>query len=295
MSSPVRKAIIPAAGLGTRFLPATKASPKEMLPLVDKPLIQYAVEEAVDSGIRDIIIVTGRGKRAIEDHFDRSFELEANLKGNGKETVLRDIRRIAELAKFCYVRQPEALGLGHAVLCAEHLVGDEPFAVILGDEIIDAPEPGLAQLIRIYKEQSGPVLGVKKVPRQDVSRYGIIRTERVSRGLHRVQDLVEKPSPANAPSLYAVIGRYVLSSDIFPVLRRLPPGKNGEVQLTDALRVLAKRAPMYALEIEGQRHDAGEKLGFLKATVEFALKNPTLGRPFSQYLKQLSKSGLPGA
>ena len=295
MSPPVRKAIIPAAGLGTRFLPATKASPKEMLPLVDKPLIQYAVEEAVGSGIRDIIIVTGRGKRAIEDHFDRSFELEANLKGNGKETVLRDIRRIAELAKFCYVRQPEALGLGHAVLCAEHLVGDEPFAVILGDEIIDAPEPGLAQLIRIYKEQNGPVLGVKKVPRQDVSRYGIIRAERTSRGLHRVQDLVEKPSPANAPSLYAVIGRYVLSSDIFPVLRRLPPGKNGEIQLTDALRVLAKRAPMYALEIEGQRHDAGEKLGFLKATVEFALKNPTLGRPFSQYLKQLSKSGLPGA
>jgi UTP--glucose-1-phosphate uridylyltransferase len=287
--SRVRKAVIPAAGLGTRFLPATKASPKEMLPLVDKPLIQYAVEEAVASGIEDIIIVTGRGKRAIEDHFDRSFELEENLKGNKKDGILHDIRRIAELANFCYVRQSEARGLGHAVLCTRHLIGDEPFAVILGDEVIDAPVPGLAQLINVYKERQGPVLGVKKVKPSEVNRYGIIDSRRLGHGLHEVRDLIEKPSPAEAPSRYAVIGRYILSPEIFDILRRVQPGKNGEIQLTDALRVMAQMNPMYAHEIEGQRHDAGEKLGFLKATVEFALKNPTLGPPFSRYLKELSR------
>jgi UTP--glucose-1-phosphate uridylyltransferase len=286
---PVRKAVIPAAGLGTRFLPVTKASPKEMLPLVDKPLIQYAVEEAVASGIEDIIIITGRGKRAIEDHFDRSFELEENLKGNKKDGMLKEVRRISELANFCYVRQSEARGLGHAVLCARHLIGDEPFAVILGDEVIDAPVPGLAQLIQVYDSRQGSVLGVKKVRRQEVSRYGIITSHRVSNGLHRVDDLVEKPSPDQAPSLYAVIGRYVLYPEIFSILRRVSPGKNGEIQLTDALRILAKQQPMYAHEVQGQRHDAGEKLGFLKATVEFALKNPTLGPPFAQYLKQLHR------
>jgi UTP--glucose-1-phosphate uridylyltransferase len=286
---PVRKAIIPAAGLGTRFLPATKASPKEMLPLVDKPLIQYAVEEAVASGIEDIIIVTGRGKRAIEDHFDRSFELEENLKGNKKDSALQDIRKIAELANFCYVRQSEARGLGHAVLCARHLIGDEPFAVILGDEIIDARVPGLAQLINVYKARHSAVLGVKKVKPQEVDRYGIIDSRRLAPGLHLVDDLVEKPAPKHAPSRFAVIGRYILSADIFDVLRDLPPGKNGEIQLTDALRILAKKHPMYAHEIQGQRHDAGEKLGFLMATVEFALKNPTLGPPFSRYLKELSR------
>jgi UTP--glucose-1-phosphate uridylyltransferase len=288
---PVRKAVLPAAGLGTRFLPATKASPKEMLPLVDKPLIQYAVEEAVASGIEDIIIVTGRGKRAIEDHFDRSFELEENLKGNKKDGMLKEVRRISELANFCYVRQPEARGLGHAVLCAQHLVGDEPFAVMLGDEVIDAPIPGLAQLIKIFQEREGPVLGVKQVPRQEVSRYGIVANRRIAPGLHRVEDLIEKPDPKDAPSRYAVIGRYILSPDIFPILRRIPPGKNGEIQLTDALRILAKSNPMYAHEMQGQRHDAGEKLGFLKATVEFALKNPTLGPPFRHYLRSLHRRG----
>jgi len=286
--SAIRKAVLPAAGLGTRFLPATKASPKEMLPLVDKPLIQYAVEEAVASGIEDIIIVTGRGKRAIEDHFDRSFELEENLKGNRKDGMLKEVRRISELANFCYVRQPEARGLGHAVLCAQHLVGDEPFAIMLGDEVIDAPIPGLAQLIKIFQEREGSVLGVKKVPIQEVSRYGIVANRRIAPGLHRVEDLIEKPDPKQAPSRYAVIGRYVLSSDIFPILRRISPGKNGEIQLTDALRILAKSSPMYAHEMQGQRHDAGEKLGFLKATVEFALKNPTLGPPFAKYLKTLN-------
>lgn len=285
-----RKAVIPAAGLGTRFLPVTKASPKEMLPLVDKPLIQYAVEEAVASGIEDIIIITGRGKRAIEDHFDRSFELEENLKGNKKDGLLKEIRRISELANFCYVRQSEPRGLGHAVLCARHLIGDEPFAVILGDEVIDAPVPALAQLVQIYEARQGPVLGVKKVRRNEVNRYGIIANRKIGPGLHRVEDLVEKPAPADAPSLYAVIGRYVLSPDIFPILRRIPPGKNGEIQLTDGLRLLAKKTPMYAYEVQGQRHDAGEKLGFLKATVEFALKNPTLGPPFAQYLKRLRRA-----
>ena len=282
----VRKAIIPAAGLGTRFLPATKASPKEMLPLVDKPLIQYVVEEAVASGIEDIIIITGRGKRAIEDHFDRSLELEENLKGSGKGQVLNQMRHISNLANFCYVRQPEAMGLGHAVLCAQHLIGDEPFAVILGDEIIDAAVPGLAQLIHIYKQRKGAVLGVQEVPPQEVSRYGIISARGLGKGLHRVDDLVEKPAPADAPSNLAVIGRYVLPPEIFPILRKTPPGKNGEIQLTDALRQLVKHTPMFAHEIEGQRHDAGDKLGFLIATVELALKNPSLGPAFGEFLQQ---------
>ena len=280
----VRKAVIPAAGLGTRFLPATKASPKEMLPLVDKPLIQYTVEEAVASGIEDIIVITGRGKRAIEDHFDRSVELEENLKGTGKSQVLNQIRQISNLANFCYVRQSEALGLGHAVLCAQHLIGDEPFAVILGDEIIDAEVPALAQLIHVYKKRHGAVLGVQEIPKQDVSRYGIITPKRVASGLHRVLDLVEKPSTTEAPSNLAVIGRYILPPEIFPILRKTTPGKNGEIQLTDALRELARRSPMFAYEVQGQRHDAGDKLGFLIATVEFALKNPALGADFSEYL-----------
>lgn len=280
----VRKAVIPAAGLGTRFLPATKASPKEMLPLVDKPLIQYTVEEAVASGIEDIIIITGRGKRAIEDHFDRSVELEENLKGSGKSQVLHQIRQISNLANFCYVRQSEALGLGHAVLCAQHLIGDEPFAVILGDEIIDAQVPALAQLISVYRKRQGAVLGVQDVPKQDVSRYGIVTPKYLAKGLHRVQDMVEKPSPADAPSTLAVIGRYILPPDIFPILRKTAPGKNGEIQLTDALKTLAKKSPMFAQEIHGQRHDAGDKLGFLIATVEFALKNPSLGADFKDYV-----------
>jgi UTP--glucose-1-phosphate uridylyltransferase len=286
----VRKAVIPAAGLGTRFLPATKASPKEMLPLVDKPLIQYAVEEAVASGIEDIIVITGRGKRAIEDHFDRSFELEENLKGNGKGQLLSQIRHISNLANFCYVRQSEALGLGHAVLCAQHLIGDEPFAVILGDEIIDAPVPGLAQLIHVYKKRHGAVLGVQEVPHQEVNRYGIVSPERVADGLYTVAGLVEKPEPAKAPSNLAVIGRYVLPPEIFAVLRKTRPGKNGEIQLTDALKELAKISPMYALEVQGNRYDAGDKLGFLIATVEFALKNPSLGADFGDYLRARMES-----
>lgn len=291
---PVRKAVIPAAGLGTRFLPATKASPKEMLPLVDKPLIQYTVEEAVASGIEDIIVITGRGKRAIEDHFDRSVELEENLKGTGKSQLLHQIRQISTLANFCYVRQSEALGLGHAVLCAQHLIGDEPFAVILGDEIIDAPVPALAQLIHVYKKRRGAVLGVQEVPKPDVIRYGIVTPRRLAPGLHRVEDLVEKPSPTEAPSNLAVIGRYVLPPEIFPILRKTTPGKNGEIQLTDALRELAKKSPMFAHEVRGQRHDAGDKLGFLIATVEFALKNPALGPDFGEYLSAKMRAASSG-
>jgi UTP--glucose-1-phosphate uridylyltransferase len=283
----IRKVVIPAAGLGTRFLPATKASPKEMMPLVDKPLIQYVVEEAVASGVQDVIIVTGRGKRAIEDHFDVSFELEASLHADGKKNLLKEIQKITSLANFCYVRQKQALGLGHAVYQARHLVGQEPFAVILGDDIIDARLPALAQMIKIYHQYQAPVVAIQKVARQDVSHYGIIRGQAVTRGLQRVIDLVEKPTPANAPSRSAVIGRYILVPEIFDILEQIQPGRNREIQLTDALKILATRRPLYACEINGQRYDAGDKLGFLKATIQYGLKNPELGSPFRHYLKSL--------
>jgi UTP--glucose-1-phosphate uridylyltransferase len=287
-SRKVSKAIIPAAGLGTRFLPATKASPKEMLPLVDKPLIQYAVEEAVSAGIEDIIVITGRGKRAIEDHFDVSFELEENLKESGKEKMLNEIRRISELANFCYVRQRHARGLGDAILCAQHLIGNEPFAVILGDEVIDAPVPAIGQLIECHEALGTPILGVYEVEREAVSSYGIISAESAGPQLFKVTDLIEKPSLQEAPSRLAVIGRYILPAAIFPVLEKTQPGKNQEIQLTDALRTLARSSPMHALLVNGVRHDAGDKLGFLKATVEFGLKNPELGERFAHYLKGLT-------
>ncbi|TLY22330.1 MAG: UTP--glucose-1-phosphate uridylyltransferase GalU [Nitrospirae bacterium] len=287
-SRKVSKAIIPAAGLGTRFLPATKASPKEMLPLVDKPLIQYAVEEAVSAGIQDIIVITGRGKRAIEDHFDVSFELEENLKESGKEKMLNEIRRISELANFCYVRQRHARGLGDAILCAQHLIGKEPFAVILGDEVIDGPAPAIGQLIEWHETLGTPILGVYEVEREAVSSYGIIAAESAGPRLFKVTDLIEKPSLQEAPSRLAVIGRYILPAAIFPVLEKTQPGKHQEIQLTDALRTLARSSPMHALLVHGIRHDAGDKLGFLKATVEFGLKNPELGERFAHYLKGLT-------
>jgi len=287
LASNVVKAVIPAAGLGTRFLPATKASPKEMLPLVDKPLIQYVVEEAVAAGIREIIIITGRGKRAIEDHFDVSFELEENLRENGKKGLLKEIQAIAEMADFCYVRQRHAHGLGHAILCAQHLIGDEPFAVILGDDILDGPQPGIQQMIEVYHRFQSPVVGIQPVPKSEVHQYGVIKAEPVEPDLFRIEDLVEKPVPEKAPSNLAVIGRYVLTPEIFKVLEKTPPGKNGEIQLTDALRILAQQRVMYGKQLEGMRYDAGDKLGFLKATVEFGLKRPDLGKPFLQYLKSL--------
>ena len=286
-SSSVIKAVIPAAGLGTRFLPATKASPKEMLPLVDKPLIQYVVEEAVAAGIREIIIITGRGKRAIEDHFDVSFELEENLRDNGKKVLLKEIQAISDLADFCYVRQRHARGLGHAVLCARHLIGNEPFAVLLGDDILDAPVPALRQMIQVYERFRCPVVGVQPVPKSEVHQYGVIKATPVESDLYRIEDLVEKPLPEKAPSNLAVIGRYILTPEIFDALDKTPPGKNGEIQLTDALRILARQKAMYGKRLSGTRYDAGDKLGFLKATVEFGLKRPDLGKPFEQYLKSL--------
>jgi len=253
--------------------------------LVDKPLIQYAVEEAVSAGLQDIIVITGRGKRAIEDHFDVSFELEENLKESGKEKLLKEIRRISELANFCYVRQRHARGLGDAILCAQHLIGNEPFAVILGDEVIDAPVPAIGQLIEWYENLGTPVLGVYEVEPEEVSSYGIISAEPAGPRLFKVTDLIEKPSLQEAPSRLAVIGRYILPPGIFSVLEKTQPGKNQEIQLTDALRTLARSSPMHALLVNGNRHDAGDKLGFLKATVEFGLKNPELGDRFARYLK----------
>jgi UTP--glucose-1-phosphate uridylyltransferase len=286
-SSRILKAVIPAAGQGTRFLPATKASPKEMIPLVDKPLIQYAVEETVAAGIQNIILITGRGKRAIEDHFDVSFELEEMLKDANKEQLLKEIRRISDLASFSYVRQRHMRGLGDAVLCARPLIGREAFAVLLGDEIIDADMPAIGQLMDLYQRFQAPVIGVQEVAPDEVSSYGIITAKPVADGLFQITDLVEKPSRSEAPSRYAVIGRYVLTPEVFDALEKTPPGKNQEIQLTDALRTLAHHAPMYACVIQGKRYDAGDKFGYLKATVEFGLKHPEFGERFAHYLKQL--------
>ena len=284
---PVRKVVIPAAGLGTRFLPATKASPKEMLPLVDKPLIQYVVEEAVASGIQDVLIITGRGKRAIADHFDTSFELEATLQASGKVTLLKELQKISSMANLCYIRQKKALGLGHAVYQARRLVGPEPFAVMLGDDIMECQPPALAQMIKVYEQYQAPVIAIQPVPRDEVSRYGIIRGEQVAPGIHRITHLVEKPSPEEAPSNLAVIGRYILVPEIFDYLGKARPGYNQEIQLTDALQALALNTPLYAWEINGARHDAGDKMGFLMATIQLGLKNPELGNALRKYLKTL--------
>ena len=287
MPQPVRKAVFPAAGLGTRFLPATKASPKEMLPLVDKPLIQYVVEEAVASGIESIIIVTGRGKTDIEDHFDVSFELEQLLRERGKDDLLEQVRSITEMARVSYVRQREALGLGHAVLQARDCVGNEPFAVMLSDDIIDAEVPGLKQLLDVYERYDAPVIGTMQVKGEAISRFGVIDGEEVEEGVYKVKDMVEKPAFAEAPSDLAIIGRYVLTPDIFAEIERTKPGAVGEIQITDAMRSLLKRRPFYAVRFKGTRHDAGDKLGFLIANVEFALKRSDLAPEFKEYLRSL--------
>jgi UTP--glucose-1-phosphate uridylyltransferase len=281
----IRKAVFPAAGLGTRFLPATKAQPKEMLPLVDKPIIQYGVEEAVASGVHNIILVTGRGKNAIEDHFDVSVELETFLEARGKKNLLAEIRQISNLINFSYVRQGEPLGLGHAVLVTKHLVGDEPFAVILGDDVIDATPPALAQMIDVFDEFQAPVLCVERVPKQDVSSYGIIDAEEVRPGVYRIRDMVEKPPREEAPSDLAIIGRYILTPDIFAALEATVTDRTGEIQLTNGLRRLLKDRPIYGCRVDGVRHDTGNKLGFLKAVVYFALRRPDLAEPFSEYLR----------
>ncbi|HJR60757.1 MAG TPA: UTP--glucose-1-phosphate uridylyltransferase GalU [Vicinamibacterales bacterium] len=285
MKSVIRKAVFPAAGLGTRFLPATKAQPKEMLPLVDKPIIQYGVEEAVASGIDNIILVTGRGKNAIEDHFDVSVELETFLEARGKVEQLDEIRKISNLINFSYVRQGEPLGLGHAVLTTKALVGDEPFAVILGDDVIDADPPAMRQMIDVFNEVGGPVLAIEQVPRETVSSYGIIAAEEIRPGVYRIRDMVEKPPVDEAPSDLAIIGRYVLTPDIFPALESIGKDRTGEIQLTNGLRLLLKSRPIYGCRIDGVRHDTGNKLGFLKAVVYFALRRPDLADQFREYLR----------
>ena len=289
MSSVIRKAVFPAAGLGTRFLPATKAQPKEMLPLVDKPIIQYGVEEAVASGIDNIILVTGRGKNAIEDHFDVSVELETFLEARGKQEQLDEIRKISNLINFSYVRQGEPLGLGHAVLITRALVGEEPFAVILGDDVIDANPPAIRQMIDVFNEVEGPVLAIERVPRETVSSYGIIDAEEIKPGVYRIRDMVEKPPVDEAPSDLAIIGRYVLTPDIFPALENIGKDRTGEIQLTNGLRHLLKSRPIYGCQIDGVRHDTGNKLGYLKAMVYFALRRPDLADQFREYLRTVDQ------
>lgn len=283
----VRKAIIPAAGLGTRFLPATKAQPKEMLPIVDKPTIQYIVEEAIDSGIEDIMIVTGRGKRAIEDHFDKSYELEDILRKKGDEHLLSLVQDISNLVNIHYIRQKEPKGLGHAIYCAKSFIDNEPFAVLLGDDIVDSEVPALKQLMDVYEEYNTTVVGVQHVPAEDVSKYGIVDGIPLKDRVYKVKDLVEKPDGDKAPSNIAILGRYIISPSIIDRLADAAPGKGGEIQLTDALKGLLSTEEMHAYDFSGKRYDVGNKLGFLEATIEFALKHDDLSSEFSSYLRKL--------
>jgi len=289
MKQKIRKAVFPAAGLGTRFLPATKASPKEMLPLVDKPLIQYGVEEAVASGIESILIITGRDKAAIEDHFDISFELEQVLKERGKIKEYNAVRAISEFAKITYIRQKQALGLGHAIYQAKDFVGDEPFAVMLPDDVMDSETPALKQLIDVYEKYDAPVMATMRIEGEAISRFGVIDAEEVEPNVFKIKDVVEKPKYEDAPSDMAVIGRYIFTPELFDALEKTKPGAGGEIQVADGLRTLLKKGrPYYAVKLEGTRHDAGDKLGFLIATVEFALKREDLGADFREYLKSLN-------
>jgi len=295
MPAKVRKAVFPAAGLGTRFLPATKAQPKEMLPVVDKPIIQYGVEEAMRSGIQNIIIVTGRGKSSIEDHFDVSFELENMLETRGKTDLLKIVRDVSDMIDVSYIRQKEALGLGHAVLRASELVGNEPFAVVLADDVIESEVPCIKQLLDVYEFFNAPVLAVMEVPNDKISAYGVVDAEPIEFNgtrdrVYRIRDMVEKPKASEAPSNLAIIGRYVLTPEIFHSIGSVQAGAGGEIQLTDALKHLLRSRPIYAYRFEGTRYDAGDKLGFLKATVELALKRADLGGPFREYLKTLNIS-----
>lgn len=287
MTNKIRKAVFPAAGLGTRFLPATKASPKEMLPLVDKPLIQYSVEEAVDSGIESILIVTGREKSAIENHFDISYELEQILQEKGKIEMFEQVRSIARIARISYTRQQEALGLGHAILQAKDFVGNEAFAVLLADDVVDAEKPALKQMIEVYEKYNAPVIATMQVEGEAISRFGVIDAEEVEPNVFKIKDMVEKPKFADAPSDLAIIGRYILTPDIFPAIENTKKGAGGEIQITDAMRDLLKTRDFYAVKLDGNRHDAGDKLGFLIATVEFALKRNDLGDQFREYLKSI--------
>ncbi len=283
----IRKAVIPAAGLGTRFLPATKAQPKEMLPVVDKPTLQFIIEEAVASGIEEILIVTGRNKSAIENHFDKSVELELELEKKGQQELLAEVQAISEMARIHYVRQKEPKGLGHAIYCARAFVGEEPFAVLLGDDVVHAKKPCLQQMLEMYDRYQGSILGVQEVDAEDVSKYGIVDGEQVEEGIYRVKGLVEKPDPAEAPSRVAILGRYIISPAIFGILARTKPGKGGEIQLTDALQELAGQESVYAYVFAGRRYDVGDKQGFLEATVEYALRRDDLREEFIRYLRRV--------
>jgi UTP--glucose-1-phosphate uridylyltransferase len=286
----ITKAVFPVAGLGTRFLPATKASPKEMLPVVDKPLIQYAAEEAVAAGITDLIFITGRGKRAIEDHFDKAFELEAELQAHGKNKLLKEVRNLLPEGVSCtYIRQKEALGLGHAVMMARHLIGDEPFAVILADDMIDAKVPVMKQMVQMQAKTGGSIIAVQDVPREETGSYGIASVEPEKNGVSKMNNIVEKPKPADAPSTNAVVGRYVLSPRIFHFLENLPRGAGGEIQLTDAIGRLLRDENVFAYKFEGTRYDCGSKLGYLQATINYALKHPELADDFRAYLDGLPR------
>ncbi len=287
MTQKIRKAVFPAAGLGTRFLPATKASPKEMLPLVDKPLIQYSVEEAVASGIESVLIVTGRDKTSIEDHFDIAFELEQNLKEKGKHEMFDVARNVSELAKIYYTRQKQALGLGHAIYQAKDFAENEPFAVLLADDVVDAETPALKQMIDVYEKYQAPVIATMQVEGEAISRFGVIDAHEVEPNVFKIKDMVEKPKFENAPSDLAIIGRYILTPDIFEAIEKTDKGAGGEIQITDAMRLLMQKRDFYAVKLQGNRHDAGDKLGFLIATVEFALKRNDLAPDFVKYLKSL--------
>lgn len=282
----VHKAIIPAAGLGTRFLPATKAQPKEMLPIVDKPTLQFIIEEAVESGIEEILIITGRNKKSIEDHFDKSVELELELEKKGKIDLLEEVRRISDMVNIHYIRQKEPLGLGHAVYCAKSFISNEPFAVLLGDDIVYSDKPCLKQMIEVYDEYKTTILGVQKVPEEEVNKYGIVKGKQIADRIYEVNDLIEKPAVEDAPSNIAILGRYIINPGIFEILEHTKPGKGGEIQLTDALKELAHRETMYAYNFEGKRYDVGDKQGFLEATVEYALRREDLQEDFLNYLQR---------
>ena len=283
----IRKAVIPAAGWGTRFLPATKAQPKEMLPLVDKPIIQYTIEEAVASGIDQIIIITATGKHNIENHFDRTFELELALKQKGDEKALQELQQISELASICYVRQKEQLGLGHAVLTAADCVGDEPFALFLPDDIIESEVPVMKQMLDVYERYASSVIAVESVEPEETASYGIVEPQQVEERVHQILGMVEKPEPSEAPSNLGIVGRYILTPEIFGMLEKTPPGKGGEIQVTDGMRMLLEHEKMYAYQFQGTRYDVGNPMGFLKASVELALRSPEFGPEFGEYLRQL--------
>lgn len=284
----IRKAVFPVAGLGTRFLPVTKASPKEMLPIVDKPLIQYAVEEAAAAGITEMIFVTGRNKRSIEDHFDKAYELESELASHGKLNLLKEVQSLLpENLHYSYVRQSEMLGLGHAVLCAKPLVGDEPFAVVLADDLIDADVPVLSQMVDLYDQHASSVIGVQNVPLEQTSQYGIVRPQSMGVRIHRIADIVEKPQPEHAPSTLGVVGRYIFTPEIFDYLEHVKPGSGGEIQLTDAVAAMLDKHPVLAYEFKGRRYDCGSKLGYMEAAVMYALKHPAIGESFTSFVAQI--------